>query len=132
MSDLKFKVPHHAKYCAFRQAKGVTSVRCTCKAKFGGKPFSHWQDMAEELVADALLRDIDRMADGYALPRYLAHVRLLGIARSEVPEELLEVMAQRDRAIQGLQVFMDDFCQGKRLPHVDPSAFGVPDKREQE
>jgi hypothetical protein len=129
---MKFKVPKHDRDCAFRQAKGVTSVRCTCKAKFGGKPFAHWQDMAEELVADCLLRDIDRMDDEYSLPRYLAHVRLLDIARREVPQELLTVMEQRDRAIQGLQAFMDDVCRGKKFPNLDLEALGFPDKREQE
>jgi len=129
---MKFKVPEHDRDCAFRQAKGVTSVRCTCKAKFGGKPFAHWQDMAEELVADCLLRDVDRTEDEYSLPRYLASVRLWEIARREVPKELLAVLQQRDASLRGMQAALNDICSGNWNPNFDPSAFGLPDKKDPE
>jgi len=129
---MKFKVPEHDRDCAFRQAKGVTSVRCTCKAKFGGKPFAYWQDMAEELVADCLLRDVDRTEDEYSLPRYLASVRLWDIARREVPKELLAVLQQRDACLRGMQAALNDICSGKWNPLFDPSAFGMPGAHEED
>lgn len=80
------------------------------RRKFNGKPLAHWQEMADEIVIDALVRAaMQHLASEHAsLPGYIAGQRLMEIAKAENPTMLEKVLAIRAACIQGFQRIMAD------------------------
>jgi len=77
----------------------------TNRKRFNGKPFSHWEDEAEELVIETLLRSSHNF-DQRSLIGHLASKRLMEIATKENPTLVERVLAQKDRCLQGFQTIM--------------------------
>ncbi len=69
--------------------------------KFNGKPMSHWQEMADDLVMHHLVRAIHN-CDENSMPGRLAKQRLLEIAQSENPALLASTQEERDRCLANL------------------------------
>lgn len=97
----ELKMPKHAKYCAFLED---THAHCTCKTKFNGKPFSHWQKEADRLVVDGLIRA--SMLDARSIIGKLASARLLNLAYEESSELVKEVLEDRSRCQVGMAIAM--------------------------
>jgi len=83
-------MPNHAKKCAFLND---TRAHCTCKAKFNGKPFAHWQREAERLVVSQLLSA--SMLEETSIIGLLARRRILDLAIAEHPELVTELLQER-------------------------------------
>ena len=83
--------------------KAIASKR----ARFNGKPFSHWEQMADELVIEQLVRAAN-LGEHQSLIGYLASKRLMELAQTENPTILERVLTTRDRCVQGFQQIMAD------------------------
>ena len=68
------------------------------RKQFNGKPFSHWQDQADELVVESILRAAlpHTEAEHPSIIGYLAGKRLMEIAQAESPTLLEKVLDQRN------------------------------------
>ena len=126
--EAKFKLPRHRKDCAYRTSAGKDF--CNCKAKFNGKPFAHWQRMAQKDVVEALVHAVAVANSNalYSLPSMLAEQQLWNLL-SGYPDLVEEVLEERYRCIKGFNAIMEDICSGRGLPLFDPSAVGLPDNR---
>lgn len=77
------------------------------RKRFNGKPFQHWQDLADELVIENLVRAAGQ-TDERSLVGYLAHKRLMELAEAENPTLFQRVLAQRDRCHAGFRNIMQE------------------------
>lgn len=69
------------------------------RKSFNGKPFSHWEEGATELVVEMLLR-ASLNVDEKSLIGYLASKRLGELARDENPELYERVLAKKEASHQ--------------------------------
>jgi len=76
------------------------------RKRFNGKPFSHWSDMADELVIEAIIRAALNTDDNYSLVGFLVRKRLMEIAEKSNPTVLQRVLAQREQCIAGFNKIM--------------------------
>lgn len=74
-----------------------------------GKPYSHWEKMAKELVVNQLVR---ASMIGGSTPGDIASRRLLELAKAEDPEIFKKVLAERSRCVQGFNNIMRDILSG--------------------
>lgn len=91
--ELLDRLPKHSPLCPYVCFKEDLWVNCECNAKFLGKPFLHWQNEARELVVDRLLRA--SMLETSSIIGYLAHNRLIDLAKKESPELLKRAIEER-------------------------------------
>jgi hypothetical protein len=78
------------------------------RKRFNGKPFSHWQAQADELVVDSILRAALQYTE-QEQPSIIAHLagqRLLEIAQAESPTLFEKVLATRARCLEGFTRIM--------------------------
>ena len=124
----KFEMPRHRKTCAYATSSGKEF--CDCAAKFNGKPFAHWQRMAQKDVVDTLVRALSIAESNalYSLPSVLAAQQLRNIL-SEHPDLMREILEEHDRCAEGFAAIMQSICGGEWLPYFDPSSVGLPDNR---
>jgi hypothetical protein len=73
---------------------------------FNGKPMSHWERKAKELVIEQLVRA--SMVDRRSIIGEMASDRLMEIARAEDSELVDEVLGVRDRCVAGMAAIMND------------------------
>lgn len=120
--DLRYKTPRHRKDCAVHSGE-----LCSCSAKFNGKPFRHWQQMARKDVADTLLRALVKAEAGapYRLPSLLVMSELQRLLE-QYPDEAKEVAAEQERCAAGFSAIMQEICSGEWNPLFDPEAVGLP------
>jgi len=125
-----FKLPRHRKTCAYVTSKG--KELCDCSAKFNGKPFAHWQRMAQKDVVETLVRalSIAESSAPYSLPAVLVVQQLLHLLESFSVDVVDEVNYDRERCVAGFAAIMRDICSGEWSPYFDPSAVGLPDNRD--
>jgi hypothetical protein len=98
----------HAKYCSYRRTAGdPRPERCHCKVVFNGHPFSYWQDMADRLVVDCLVRASDSLEGEHAaLPAQLAAQRLMMLAMLEDSDLAMKVLKERDTFAENMQALL--------------------------
>lgn len=77
------------------------------RKRFNGKPFSHWEEMANELVIEQLVRAAN-LGEHQSLVGHLASKRMMEIAAAENPGLLAKVLGYRDRCLQGFANIMTD------------------------
>lgn len=82
-----------------RQWEGVP---LDSKGRFNGKPVKHWEQMATELVIDALVRASMLNTEHNPVARKASR-RLLELAKAESPELFVKVLDERARQQAGLQ-----------------------------
>lgn len=73
----------------------------TRKKLFCGKPMSHWEAMAKEMVVDVLLRASLRY-DHRSIPGKIASDRLWELANAESPEIVQKLLDERSRCQEGM------------------------------
>lgn len=116
----------HAKACEYVCSGHDLWIDCTCAAKFGGKPFRHWQQMAREHVVETLLRGALQHTDDMSLPGMLAKAKLLGLV-SDLDSELRDkILDQRDRMMENFALIFNEALN--RWPHVR-DALGFPNNK---
>lgn len=76
------------------------------KQSFNDKPFEHWEQEAEKLVMDALVRAAMNTDAEQSLIGYLARQRLLDIAKAVNPRLLDQTLEQRDACMSGFGTVM--------------------------
>lgn len=71
--------------------------------RFNGKPLSHWQRLAKEIVVESLLRAAYNFGGrpGSSLPGEIASKRLRELAEAEDPELVRKVLDERKRCLRG-------------------------------
>lgn len=90
----------HKTSCAYQQNP---RARCTCGVKTLGKPFTHWQDMADELIMRDLLMAIRCYSGTHAaISQQIAAARLHALAEAYDPELKVKVEQQLDNQVEGL------------------------------
>ena len=77
------------------------------RKRFNGKPFSHWEAQADELVIEQLVRAAN-LGEHQSLIGYLASKRLMEIAREENPTLVEKVLGIRDQCVKGFHAIMRD------------------------
>ena len=99
--ELVDHLPKHSLWCPYVCSKEDLWVNCECKkAEFNGKPFTHWQNEARELVLDSLLRA--SMLETSSIIGYLAHKRIIDLAKKESPELLKRAVEERATMSQNM------------------------------
>jgi len=101
------KMPKHRKGCPFLED---TRKRCTCSAKFLGKPFSHWQDEAEYYIVDYLIRGSTNI-DERSIIGKLVQARLWELALQENPEMVERILKEITRFHEGVCSAMNDILR---------------------
>jgi hypothetical protein len=78
------------------------------RKRFNGKPFSHWQREADELVVELILRAALQHTDPTSIIGHIARKRLLEIAQAENPILVKKVLAVRSACLAGFQRIMQN------------------------
>lgn len=100
--------------------------------KFNGKPMKHWEEMAAEMVVEALLRASYKYYDPKSpladlhLPGKLAGQKLMELAMSYRPDLVDKINKERDACANGFARIMSDIIGIRE----GSATVGAPIKRE--
>jgi hypothetical protein len=85
---------------------------------YNGKPMSHWEQMAKEIVVDVLVRAWAGYERGskHCLPHRLAAKRLKELALAESPDLVVKLLGERDACIRGLAAILNEMMDEKKQP----------------
>lgn len=86
------------------------------RKRFNGKPFSHWQTLADELAVELMIRAALQHTDDTSIIGYLARRRLLEIARTENRSVYDRMLKSRETCLRGFTLIMQSI-----LPRKTPS-----------
>jgi len=76
------------------------------KKQFNGKPFSHWQAAANELVIESIIRAALHGTDERSLIGHIVRRRLMEIAHTENTTLAQKILHKRDRILGGFAVML--------------------------
>lgn len=100
--------PKHDPDCAYSHN---AQDYCSCGTTHLGKPFTHWQRAAKRLVVEQLLREATKMgipSEVSSIIHNIAGATFIALAAAESLGILAEVTEQRDRCVDGMNLFLED------------------------
>lgn len=101
-------LPKHTKKCIYTISGENLWTLCDCRAKFNGKPFAHWQKLAQREVIDHILRApcMFNEGDTQSIIDKLTRDRLRYLINEESPELVQELIEERERCSGTMSAFM--------------------------
>lgn len=87
-----------------------------CRRFYNGKPFEHWQRMADKLVIETLVRAAN--PDATSIVIMLACEKLTHLAKALDPVIYAEVCDERDRCMSGLAALMGEITSPGAPPII--------------